>query len=69
MRSQESLSLPDQLEISHSSLPSPSRFMRLLCSVILILLSTVGRLWCQLMMSDAITAQLVRHDLPGLTAM
>ena len=69
MGTQESLWLPDRFELSNISVPSPSSFMRLLSPLILILPRTVDRLWCQVPMRDTITAQLVCHDLPGLTAM
>ena len=65
MHGQKSLSLPLGLEPSHSALPYPGRFMRLLGPIILILLSTVDRLGYQFTMGYAITPQLVCHDLPG----
>jgi hypothetical protein len=42
--------------------------MRLLCPIILILLSAVNRLGDQLPVSDAITTQFISHDFPRLTA-
>ncbi len=69
MGTQESLSLPNRLELSHPPLPDPGRFMRLLCPIILILLSTVDRLRHHLPMRYSIAAQLISHDLPGFAAM
>jgi hypothetical protein len=69
MRSNESLSLPDRFELPHSSLSLPGRFMRLLCPIVLILLSTVDRFRYEFTMCDTITTQFVRHDLPVLTTM
>jgi hypothetical protein len=43
--------------------------MRLLCSIILILLSAVDRFWDQFALSNAIAAQFVGNDLPRLAAM
>ena len=43
MSTEESLRLSRRLESSHPSLPHPSRLVRLLGSVVLILLSTVDR--------------------------
>jgi hypothetical protein len=68
MGSHKCLRLLHGLEAPHPSLPDPRRFMRLLCPVILILLSTVDRVWNQLAMSDPIATQLVCHDLSGFTA-
>ena len=64
----ELLRLPYRFKLPHSSLPDPRRFMRLLCPVILILLSTVDRVWNLLAMSDPAATQLVCHDLSGFTA-
>ena len=69
MGSDKSLSLSGRFKTPHPSFSHPGRFMRLLGPVILILFSTVDRLRYQLSMHYAITSQLVRHDLPGLTAM
>mgnify|MGYP000707648892 CR=1 FL=1 len=44
MGSQKSLCLPNRFELSHPPLSDPSRFMRLLRPIILILFSTVDRL-------------------------
>ena len=41
--------------------------MRLLSAIMLILLSAVDRLGDKLSMRNTITAQLVRHDLPGFS--
>ena len=69
MSTQESLSLPYRFELAHPSLSHPGRLMRLLCPIILILLSTVDRLRNQLPMGDSIAAQFICHDLPGFAAM
>jgi hypothetical protein len=69
MDTQKSLSLLNRFEFTHPSLPHPSHFMRLLSPIILILFSAVYRLGNQLPMSNAITPQLVRHDLPGFSSM
>ena len=45
MGTQESLSLLDLFERPHPSLPDSGSLMGLLCSVVLILLSTVNRIW------------------------
>jgi hypothetical protein len=42
MRVQKPLSLPNRLELPHPSLPYPSRLLRLLCPIILILLGTTN---------------------------
>ena len=65
----ESLCLPHRLETPHSSLPYPGRLVRLFGPVVLILLSAVDHFRNQLTMSNTVTTELVRHDLPGLTAM
>jgi len=66
MSTHKSLRLLYRLEPPHPSLPHPSRSVQLLCSIILILLSTVDRLGHQLPMSNTIAPQLVGHDLSGL---
>ena len=68
MGTQESLSLPDRFELPHPSFPYPGCFVRLLGPIILILLRTVDRLWYKLPMSNAITAQFIGNDLPGLAS-
>ena len=67
MDTQKSLSLHHRFEAPHTSFSHPGRFMRLLCSIILILLSAVDRVRNQFPMSNTIAAQLVSHDLPRLT--
>ena len=67
MRTQESLSLPDGFELAHPSPPYPGRLMRLFCPIFFILLGTMKSSRDQLTMGNAITAQLVRNDLSGLT--
>jgi len=69
MGSHESLSLDNRLELSHPSLPHPGRLMRLLCPIIGVLICHVHRLRDDLSMCDRIAAQLVCHNLPGLTSM
>ena len=69
MSTQKSPSLLDRFELTHPSLPHPSRFMRLLYPIILILLITVVRVRYQFAMSYTVTSQFVGYDLPGLTAM
>ena len=54
MVSYESLGLPGQLELTHPSLPYPSRLMRLRCPIIFILLGTVNRLRNQFSMCNAL---------------
>ena len=69
MGTQKSLRLTCRFEPTHPSLPNSGRLVRLLCPIILILLSTVDRLGYQLPMCDAVTSQLVSHNLPGFTTM
>ena len=69
MRAEESLSLSDRLELTHSPFPYPGRLMRLLSPIILILLGIVNRLWNKLSMSYSIAKQLVSYDLSGFAAM
>ena len=74
MGSNESLRLPYRLEpsecrITHPSLTNPGRFMGLLCSIVRIPVIYIDRIRNQFPVSNAITAQLIRHDLPGLPAM
>ena len=54
MRGHESLSLPYRFEPTHPPLSDPCRLVRLLCPIILILLSTVDRLWNQFTMRHTI---------------
>ena len=56
MSSQKPLRLTHWFELPHPSLPYPSRLLRLLCPITLILLSAENRLWAQLPMRDAIGA-------------
>ena len=69
MDTQKPLRLTNRFELSHSSLPDPSRLMRLFRSIILVLLGTVDRLRNQFPMSNTIASQRISHDLPGLIAM
>ena len=69
MGTQESLSLPGRLKLTHPPLSRPGRLVRLLRPIILILLSTVDRLGHQFPMRYTITSQFIGHDLPGLSAM
>ena len=68
MRVQKPLSLPNRLESPHPSLPYSCRLMRLFGSIILVLLSTVGRVGNQLTMCNSITPQFVGNDFPGFAA-
>jgi hypothetical protein len=69
MDTQKSLRMPCRFEPPHPSLPHPSRLVRLLCSIILVLLSTVDRIGNQLTMCDSMTTQLVGNDLTGFASM
>ena len=69
MNTQKALSLARRFELLHTPLPYSGRLMGLLCPIILVLLSAVGRLGDQLAVSDAITAQLIGHNLSGFAAM
>ena len=69
MSTQESLGLPHRLELPHPSLSDPGHLMRLLCSIVLIPLSTVDRLGDQLPMRYTIAPQFLRNYLPGIPAM
>jgi hypothetical protein len=69
MGGHESLSLIDRFKLPHASLSLPRRFMRLLGTIILILLRTMDRLGYQLSVGNTITAQFIRNDLSGFTAM
>ena len=68
MGTQESLSLPGRLKLTHPSLSHSGSLVRLLCPVILILLSTVDRLGYQFPVRYTIASQFVSHDLLGLAA-
>ena len=59
MCTHKTLSLSDRLESPHPPLSNPGRLMRLLGPIILILLSTVNRLWHELAMCNTI-AELIR---------
>ena len=65
MCTNESLSLPHRLESSHALLPHPGRLMGLLCLIILVLFSTVDRLWNQFPVSEAMASQFIGDALPG----
>ncbi len=66
MSSHKSLCLLNRLELTHPALSHPSGFLRLLSPIILILLSTVGRLWHHLPVGNWIATKFIRHDLSGL---
>ena len=68
MGSDESLSLPGRLELSHPPLPHSGRFMRLLSLIILILLSAVDRSGYQFTMGYVIAPKLIGNDLPWFTS-
>jgi len=63
------LGLPDRLESSHPTFSYPHRLMRLLNSIVGIPTCLMDGLRHYLAMSYGIVAQLIRHDLPRLTAM
>lgn len=65
----KSLSLPNRLELPHTSLSDSSRLVRLLCSVIGVPVSDMDGFRNQLSMRDTITSQFVRHDLPWFVTM
>ena len=69
MGSNKSLSLPHRFEPSHPSLPNPSLFVALLSTIIGILIRQMDHFRHYCSVGYRITAQLVSHDLPGLTAM
>lgn len=69
MSTQKLLHLPSRLEPSHPSLPHPGRFMRLRCPIVRISRVVMNNIRDQLPMSNAITAQLVSNDFPGLSTM
>ena len=64
----ESLRLFHRLVSSHTPLPDSCRLMGLLGPIILILFGAVDHFGHHFSMCNWITAQSVRHDLPGLTA-
>ena len=67
MSRDESLSLTHRFNLSHASLSCSNCFMRLLCSVVLILVGAVDRISNQFSVSDSIASQLIGYDLSGLT--
>ena len=69
VRAQKPLSLLSGLEPPHTSLSDPGRFMGLLSPIILILFSTVDRLWNQFPMRYTIASQFISYDLPRFVAM
>jgi hypothetical protein len=67
------LSLPHRFETpgcrtTHPALSNPGRLMRPLRPIVGILRIIVDNTWHQLPVSNTITSQLIRHDLPGLAA-
>jgi len=68
MRTKKSSSLFHGLEPPHTSFSHPSRLMRLLCPIILILLRTVDRVRNQFPVSDTVSSQFISHDFPGFAA-
>lgn len=69
MSARQSLSLPGRFELTHRTFSHPGRLVRLLGSIILILFSTINGYRDQFPMRNTITSQLIRNDLPRLTAM
>ena len=69
MGAQKSLSLLHRLESPHPPFPHPGHLMRLLCPIIGVPRIIVDNVWHQLPVSNAITAQFVGYDFPGLAAM
>ena len=69
MSTQKSLSLLGRLKFPHPSLPDPGCLMRLLCPIVGVPISDMDCFRDYLTMGDWITSQLIRHDLPGLSAM
>jgi hypothetical protein len=74
MSTQKSLCLLDRFEppgcrTTHTALSYPGRFVRLLGPIVRILRRNVDGLWNQLPVCNTITSQLIRNDLPGLSAM
>jgi hypothetical protein len=69
MNTQKALSLARRFELLHTPLPYSGRLMGLLCPIILILFGAVDRFWNQFPLSNAIAAQFIGNDLPGLAAM
>lgn len=68
MSTQESLGLSERFELTHPSLPHSGRLVRLFSPIVIILLSTVDRIGHDLTLSYRIASQLIRHDLPWLSA-
>ena len=69
MSAQESLSLPNRLELSHPSFLYPDRLMGLLSLTILILFGAVDRIRYQFAMGNTVAAQFICNDLSRLAAM
>jgi len=69
MRRHETLGLPCRFELAHSSLPDPGCLMRLLYPIVGVPISDMDCFRDYLTMGDRITSELIRHDLPGLSAM
>ena len=69
MGAHKSLRLPYRFESPHPPLPEPGRLMRLFGPVILILIGAVYRLGDEFTVSDPITSQFIRYDLPGFSTM
>ena len=71
MHGNKSLCLFGRLELrnvgpTHTPLSHPGRLVGLLCSIILVLLSTMYCLWDQLTMCYTVASQLISHDLSRL---
>ena len=65
---QEPLRLFYRFESSHTPLPYPGSFVRLLSPIVGVLISDMNRLWYYFPMSYRIASQLVRADIPILAA-
>jgi len=69
MSGDKALGLFSGLEPPHPSLPNPSLFVALLSTIIGILIRQMDQFRHYCSVGYRITAQLISHDLPGLTAM
>jgi hypothetical protein len=69
MGSHKPLSLRHRFESSHPSLPHPGRLVRLLGTIVGISVSDMYGFRHHFPMRYRVATQLVRHDLPGFTAM
>jgi hypothetical protein len=65
MYSDESLRLANRFELPHSPLSHPGGLMRLFYPIVTILRGVMVNIWHQFPVSNTITPQFVRHNLPG----